>query len=271
MASPLAKSPAWSFPDFSPHGPARLFFSLAVVITLCGVLVTTLRGDDSGWSAWLLLDGRFSPRSAHQIELALVLVTLAFSVAGLFWRHRRRGTCLMLPAFAFLLTEACLIAGSGDGGYAEWTPAAHALRYGTPLALALLAMKEPFGEAQVLMLLRVSLALVFVAHGTEALMHYPNPVDLLIGSGENLFGWRMTEAQAKSLLSVIGWADVVVGIAILVRPFPTLLWWMAVWGLITALSRMTGLGGNAYPEVLMRTSHFVVPFVLVWFRRKPEP
>lgn len=272
MASPsLAESPARLIPDFSSRGPARLVFSIAVVVTLIGVLVTTLRGGGSGWGAWLFLDQGLTHRNAYQIELGLVLATLVFSVAGLLLRRWRWGTCLMFPAFAFLLTEACLIAKTGGVGHAEWAPAAHALRYGTPLALVLLAMKEPFGEAQVMLLLRVSLAFVFVTHGAEALLHYPRFIDLIIGSGENLLGWRITEAQAKSLLTIIGWVDVVVGIAILIRPLPTLLWWMAVWGLVTALSRMTSLGWDAYRDVLIRATHFVVPFAMVWFRRKIEP
>lgn len=268
MASLSTGSPSQAIPDFFPVSPARFILSGAVVVTLIGVLVTTLRGGGSGWNAWLFLDQGLSHRSAHQIELILVLVTMVFSVAGLLLRQWRWGTCLMFPAFAFLLTEACLIAKTGGVGHAEWAPAAHALRYGTPLALVLLAMKEPFGEAQVILLLRVSLAFVFVTHGAEALMHYPRFIDLIIGSGGNLLGWRVTESQATSLLTVIGWVDVVVGIAILIRPLPALLWWMAIWGLVTALSRMTSLGWDAYRDVLIRATHFVVPFVLVWSRRK---
>jgi hypothetical protein len=268
MASPPADSPTCLFPDFSARSPARLVFSIAVVITLAGALVTVLRSGGSGWNAWLFLDHGLSHRAASQTELALVVVTLCFSLAGLFLRRWRWGTCLMIPAFAFLLTESCLIAKMGGVGHAEWAPAAHALRYGTPLALALLAMKEPFGEAQVVMLLRVSLAFVFVTHGAEALMHYPRFIDLIIGTGENLLGWRVTESQAKSILTVIGWVDVITGVAILIRPLPALLWWMAIWGLVTALSRMTSLGWDAYRDVLMRVTHFVVPFVLVWFRRR---
>ncbi len=174
----------------------------------------------------------------------------------------------MIPAFAFLLTESCFIAKMDGVGHAQWAPAAHALRYGTPLALALLAMKEPFGEAQVMMLLRVSLAFVFVTHGAEALMHYPRFIDLIIGSGENLFRWRITESQARSALTLIGVLDIAAGIAILVRAFPALLWWMAVWGLVTALSRMTSLGWEAYRDVLVRASHFLVPMILAQYRRR---
>ena len=39
------------------------------------------------------------------------------------------------------------------------------------------------------------------------------------------------------------------------------------WGLITALSRLTANGWGAYPELLLRTTHFVVPFVLLKYRK----
>lgn len=241
-----------------------------MIVTLGGSLATALRTGGSGWNSWLFLDQGLSHASAFQTELVLVLVSLASAVAGLILRGHRWGGCLMLPAFGYLLAEACLIAKMGGTGHAEWAPAAHALRYATPFALALLAMKEPFGEAQVTMLLRVSLAMVFLTHGAEALLHFPRFIDLIIGSAENLAGWRVTESQAESILTAIGIADVAAAVLVLVivKPSPALLWWMAVWGLITAFSRVTCLGWDAYREVLLRATHVVVPLVLVLYRRK---
>jgi len=68
-------------------------------------------------------------------------------------------------------------------------------------------------------------------------LHYPRFIDLIIGSGENLLGWRVTESQAKSLLTMIGWVYIIPGIAILIRPLPALLWWTAIWALVTARHR----------------------------------
>lgn len=254
--------------DLSPRGKGRLLLGLAVVATITGSLVTALRSGGSGWNAWLFLDRGFSHKGAYQAELTLALVALVTAVVGLALRRYRWGGCLMLPAFAFLLTEACLIAKMGGVGHAEWAPAAHALRYGTPFALALLAMKAPFGEAQVTMLLRVALAFVFFTHGAECLLHFPRFIDLIIGSADNLLGVRVTESQAKSLLTSIGLVDLFAGVLVLARPNPALLWWMAAWGLITALSRITSLGWDAYREVLLRATHLAVPLALVLYRRR---
>ncbi|MEX2578444.1 MAG: hypothetical protein WD342_05240 [Verrucomicrobiales bacterium] len=254
--------------DLAPAGKARPILGIAVVATMAGFLAVTLRGGGSGWDAWLFLERGLSHDASHRIDLALVVTGLVGAVAGLLLCQRRWGGCLMLPAFAYLLVNACLIARMGGTGHAEWTPAAHALRYGTPLALALLVLKEPFGEVQVTMLLRMVIALVFVTHGVEALVHYPRFIDLVIGSGENLLGWRINESQAQSALTVIGVVDVIAGLLVLARPHPALLWSLAAWGLITALSRMTSLGWIAYPELLTRATHFLVPLALVLCRRR---
>lgn len=251
--------------DFPFNISLRTLLSGAVAATLAGSVATALRGGGSGWNAWLFLDLGFSHAAAFRAGLALVALALAFAVAGLLLRHRRRAGWLALPAFVFLLTESCLIAKMGGTGHAEWAPAAHALRYGTPLALVLLAA---FGEVRTDGLLRLALALVFLTHGAEALLHFPRFIDLIIGSAENLLSWRVTESQAKSALTAIGIADIVASGLVLARPHPALLWWMALWGLVTALSRVTCLGWDAYPEVLLRTTHILVPVALVLWRRR---
>lgn len=257
-------------PELSPGGNARLLLGVAVVVTMAGFLIAVLRGAGSGWNSWLFLEQELSHRAASQIDLALVLVGFAAAVLGLIFRHCWWGGCLMLPAFLYLVVNSCLIAKTGGIAHADWTPAAHALRYGTPLALVLLVvLKERVVEIHVALLLRVAVAVVFLTHGIEALVHHARYIDLIIGSGENLLEWRITEGQAKVALTVIGVLDVVVAVLVLVRPFPALLWWIVAWGLITALSRMTSLGWGAYPEVLTRSTHFLVPLALVhWCHRK---
>lgn len=257
-------------PDLTAGRPARLVLALAVVATLAGTLVTVWRGGSSGWNSWLFLERNFSHAAAFRTELVIVAAALACSLAALFPKGTRAGGGLMLPAFAFLLGEALLTARMGGVGHAEWAPAAHALRYATPLALVLLATRAPVGGAQAAVLLRVALAFVFFTHGVEALLHYARFIDLVIGSAENLCGWRVTETQAKELLSLIGAVDIASAVLVLVRPAPALLWWMAAWGLVTALSRVTGLGWDASRDVLVRATHFLVPLVLALHRARGD-
>lgn len=49
---------------------------------------------------------------------------------------------------------------------------------------------------------------------------------------------------------------------------PGLVLWLSFWGLITALSQVTGLGLpgglSEYPEVLLRAPHFLAPLALLF-------
>jgi hypothetical protein len=256
--------------DLAAAGPGRLLLLLAVVMTLSGMLAISLRGGGSSFNSWLFLDLGLSDRSAKGMERFVLLLSMAMTAVPIWLPEKRKCLFFLVPAFLFLLAESFLTARMGGMGYANWAPSAYALRYATPLALMMFLFQAPFGGAQAGSLLRIALALVFLTHGAEAFLHHPRFVDLIINSASNLLGWRIEEAAAKTILSWIGVMDMTLAIAVVIRPFRTLLWWMAVWGLITALARLTANGWGAYPELLLRTTHFVVPFVLLKFRAESE-
>jgi hypothetical protein len=193
-----------------------------------------------------------------------------------------------LAVYAF--AEA--FAGMYGGGYhfSEWTIMAHALRWGTPLALVLLVVGR--GRARVwvvasVVLMRALIAVVFVAHGWQALQADPRFIDLILGTAVKLIEVRPTEEAVVGALQAIAVVDFIVAIGVLFFPMRRRLgedgvsgWgarvfgvvgcglclWLSAWGLVTAFSRMTSLGipsGLAeYPEVLMRASHVLVPIAL---------
>src|SRR5699024_87135 len=78
----------------------------------------------------------------------------------------------------------------------------------------------------------------------------------------NIFGVRWSEATAVQIMQVIGWVDIVVALAVLLKPNKYLLAWLLFWSTLTAFSRMTALGTGAYTEVLMRASHIVAPLAV---------
>lgn len=248
-------------------GYGRLLLLLAVGMTLSGMIVISLRGGGSSWNSWMFLDLGLSDHSAKWIERALLFLSLAMALLPIAAPGKNRWLLFLVPAFLFLLAESFFTARMGGTGYANWAPSAYALRYATPLALMMFLFRSPFGEAQAGSLLRIALGLVFLTHGAEAFLHYPRFIDLIINSAANLGGWRIPESEAKSLLTWIGVMDMTLALAVVFRPFRALLWWMAAWGLITALSRLTANGWGAYPELLLRTTHFVVPFVLLKYRK----
>ncbi|MFU8848480.1 MAG: hypothetical protein ACNA77_07160 [Opitutales bacterium] len=224
----------------------------------------------------------------EKITVSLYLVAALVIVFKPYWP-----LLLFIAGYAFL--EAYASAANSGFRYSEWSPAAQALRYGAPLVLLILVGAPKFEALRTwrlplaVSLLRVFVAVVFFTHGYLALLGSPGFIDLIIGTSGNIFGARLSESAAVVLLKWIAVIDFCVALAVLVYPIPLLvprsLWagpcricpirrgilpglmcWLALWGLVTALSRMTSLGLPTglwqYPELLLRGSHFLGPLAL---------
>jgi acid phosphatase type 7 len=203
---------------------------------------------------------------AVQVEKISVSILLALAVVSAL----RPRLLTLLPVGAYVLLEAWSAFYQGGDRFSEWTLAAHALRWVTPFALALLAV--PFLASRVPVsirragagwVLRLAVATVFVIHGLECVWGYPRFADLIIGSARGVFDVRVSESLALQVMQVIGIVDLAVAAAIVLRPWRAVLVWAAFWGGITAVSRVLALGPGAYFEVLLRSSHLLAPLALI--------
>ncbi|MBW3597347.1 MAG: hypothetical protein KY475_08735 [Planctomycetes bacterium] len=234
--------------------------ALAAATTALGMAAQVFRGDGTSINAFLFLDLGLSHEAARGIERAAIGAAAGAAVLAL----ARPRWFLLAPLGVYMLLEALADRHGGGHAFSEIAPPAHALRYLTPLALAVLVATQRAGAAESMhWVLRLGTAAVFLSHGYEALLLHPGFIDLVISSGQNLLGLRIEEAGAAAALRVIGAVDIMVAIVLVARFWPALLWWMAFWGLVTAFSRMTAYGWGAYPEVLVRTTHFLVPLALL--------
>ena len=240
------------------------------VATCAGMAAAAFRGDGTAINAFLFLEVELTHGAAARIERFALIGLLLLSLAAAF----RPCWPLLVPVALYILTDA--VAGWHQRGapFSEWAVPARAARYLTPLALSLLAggmavdgAASRWRPLAAECVLRVALATVFVVHGLEALWIHPGFVDLVIGSGYNLGGFRISETTASLLLRIIGVADFAVAAAILFRVPRWVLWWAAAWGAITALSRLTAFGWGAYPELLVRASHFLGPVAVALLAR----
>jgi len=139
-----------------------------------------------------------------------------------------------------------------------------------PLALMLLdpwRAKRPLSRQRVdncMYLMRWAIALTFFAHGIEAWHHHYVFTDLLIVSAQRLLGIELTQASAEQLLSLIGAADMVVAVVCVATRWRAVLWWMAFWGAVTAISRIVGGGwGTSMHAMLTRAPHVGLPLAVV--------
>jgi hypothetical protein len=201
----------------------------------------------------------------------------------------------LLYVSGWLLTLSVLHMVRG-GSYAELALGEHAVRFIAPFSLLLLlpvkGVTNQWRIELAAVLLTVAAAATFGVHGWKAFEHYGPFQDLLIGSALNLF--NMTAADdhfadliswVKPLLTTIGIVDLVVaGVVLLAVPLTflarrnrssnTLLAWlspaafyMAVWGAITAVSRITEMGLTAgWSHAALRAANSTAPLAmgLLW-------
>ena len=106
-------------------------------------------------------------------------------------------------------------------------------------------------------ILRVGVAGEFIGHGL-----------LAIGRKQDWIGWIsqiifVSNSTATTLLLLIGIADLILALIVLVKPINQLLLWMAFWGFWTALVRpLVGVGWLDFVE---RSSNWAAPLALYYF------
>lgn len=230
--------------------------------------------DDAGvlmcgvCAAWVLVAGLLQPTSiaAHAGQ--------APSAGRLRrWPVRIADLLALALIFGWFLTLAAahLIHG---GPYTQWALAEHAVRYAAPLALILVGplaawWRFPAAAADVAwMLLRIAAAATFVAHGYKAMQGYGPFVDLILLTDLRWSGAGIQQPTVETMLAIIGWIDLSVAVVVLSPWWRAAAAYMAVWGAVTASSRITGLSLEAWPETLLRAANCGVPLALVWWSRR---
>ncbi len=150
--------------------------------------------------------------------------------------------------------------------------ATHVARIAAPIGMLLLdpwRVERPLGDRRVALAiggLRWAAAITFFAHGIEAWLLHPEFVDICISSSERLLGTKMLQPTAEWLLTIIGEADFLVAIACVSTRWRAVWWWMALWGGVTALSRVAAYGlGVGWSAALMRAPHVGIPLAVVLY------
>lgn len=242
----------------------------AVLATAAGAAAATFRGDGTAINAFLFLSLEWPHVTAGKAERAAMLMILGAAFGGMLWRRWP----VLLPVAAYLFAEAAARRNQGGQIFSEWAVLAHAPRYLTPLALIALSAGFERKEASQRRwlaagdwILRIAIAVVFAVHGIECIKGHPHFIDLLLSSGRNLAGIRITEANALVQLEWIGLVDCAVAAMVLLRPNRAVLAWAAFWGGVSAFARVTAVGWGAYPDVLLRSTHVLVPLALLFLRR----
>ena len=262
----------FGLPKHFRGGPAGVTIAgwllrVAVLGFAIGALASVLGQLGSGLGTYFFLEMGYTHPQVAPVERMVAYALLAFAIAAVIWPH----WVLVLPITILVTAEACAHYINGGFPFAEWVIYAYALRIGTPLALLVLCFAPlgrwigPVHHLRVTgWVLRIAIAIVFAVHGTEALMQHPRFIDFIIGTTHNFTGHYLAESTVVWIMRVIGVVDIIVAILVIVKPHPAVLYWMAFWGLITALSRVTTYGIGHHYEVFVRTAHFLAPIALLF-------
>lgn len=229
---------------------------IALLCQSFGVFFYLLGG--SAVETMLFMEMSFEQANSKLVEKIIAWIFLTLGVVTFFKPYN----VLLILISLGTLGLAFVIKTQAGSPYTEWSIPAHSIRIILPLGILLLHTKSSYLKVSYWMLL-VGIGVTFVTHGLEAWTLHPRFVDYLLISSENALGIRLKQSTAELILKIIGSMDILAVLIAFSFPRNAIFYWMASWGLITALARVTELGWVLYPEVLIRAAHFLVPISLI--------
>lgn len=207
----------------------------------------------------------------NSIDRAAAVLLPLFAVCASVPRRAR--LVFLLPIALWFLTDAIAAVIGRNESHSQLAPLERMVRYLVPIALPLLASERGIrrvGEV----LLRVSAACVFAAHGAKAWLLDPQFQDLLWSLFRRLRALgvdvRPDPDRIDHALHVIGGVDLTLAALVLLTRWRTVALYMAAWGLITAGSRLVLWGMPGLAECALRALNAAVPFYLylTWRRAR---
>ncbi|KLU04592.1 putative transmembrane protein [Rhodopirellula islandica] len=228
---------------FDCHWPEALAQSIDNV----GALMTLVAGGVFGLAGWLMWK---MPSDSRWFN-----VVRRFDQAAAGWV----ALWMLLIAAAHMMRAAV---------FAELSFPEHAVRYVAPMTLAICggvgaaSCSSSKRTRFAVLMLTVAAAFTFAAHGYKAYACYAPFTDLILLSDMQWTDIGFTQTTVENMLVVIGVVDILVAVALLVLRSRVAAFYMVVWGLVTAASRMTALGIEAWPETLIRIANGGVPLAI---------
>ena len=269
----------------------KLIWFLRILIVIQSLGYAAKLAEPSALNSYLL--GSMGGKLVYDLDYAIWFFLLFASGVVLVFGFLRPQTssvlgkvdfaCLgLLVLWPFVTAIFSWLNNPGNPFHAT-DPLGHAVRYAAPLALLLLtAFPEKGNARRVEWLLRWGVAATFVGHGLSALWLNPFFVDLIIGTinlflGDPIFTAvsfqdleealtiaASRQAIAELVLPIIAIQDFIL-VAFLLFPgksIKTIALWMAVWGFVTAVSRMTTYGWDHWHDLALRICNGGIPLFL---------
>lgn len=256
-----------------PRGLPVLKATLRVIVAVqcLGAAAQWLAmGQDSTIANFLFFDLNWPEAQAAQFDTYAAYGLMACGILTLV----RPCWPVLLPVTGWFLAVSLISLVRDEGAIPVLDPVEQAARYGGPLALLILDFWPPRLKSHLgrtfacVWLLRLAAAATFAGHGIVAITHSMNGghyVDLLMDTTRQVFGWDVSEDNARWMLAIIGGIDIGLALNVVASRSKPIVFYMAIWGLATAATRVVSLGPQAYPETLIRVANGGLPLVILLY------
>ncbi len=268
------------------HSPDLLWLLRIVVLVQCvglaGLYFFAGFESESDVYGYLYFDHGWPESVAQRIDdigvIACLVAGLWVFLAGLGSAPRRMTSLVSLAslvtAFVWFLVVSLAHMIRGEP-FASLSLGEHAVRYTVPLALAIIVVHQVWNFRASgtqyrwsMSLLAIASSATFMVHGYKAIVLYPAFTDLILLSDANLLGLGLSQSTSETILATIGIIDIAVALLLIATRWRVIAIYMAVWGLVTSISRLTAFGFAAWPETLIRAANWGAPLALVIYHGK---
>ena len=263
----------------------KLIWFLRILIVIQSLGYAAKLAAPSALNSYLLgsMGGAFVLALDHSVWLFLLFASGALLVLGFLGPAASSvlgkidfALLGLLALWPFVASIFSWLNNAGDPFHAT-DPIGHAVRFAAPLALVFLTINPTQGcQRGVDWLLRLSVAGAFIGHGLCAWWIKPSFIDLIVGTWDTILGQDLTasvsrQAFAEASLSVIAIQDFILVVLLLLphRKIRTVAMWMAIWGLVTAMSRMTAYGWGNWHDLALRVCNGGIPLFLWYSWKQP--
>jgi len=219
-----------------------------------------------------------SPTVNFIIDSSIKLVGLVYLICAIVSltikaRHKKLGTLLWVGAF-FLIILSFLFYKNKFYKFGQFIE--YSCQMFSPIFLILFFIYN-IQIRKLHFLLKIAIALTFIGHGLYALGIYVTPgiwTDMAMSS-LNFIGLYPSEVRVENIIYIAGILDIILAVGIF---FPNkwsipFIVWAAIWGLLTALSRVIGFMNfdpswhtlfQWLPQTIMRLPHALIPLAALW-------
>ena len=211
------------------------------------------------------------------LDKGVALMLLLCSFLLIFPKFRKTALCHSLLFISlWILMQSIATSLNGGKKFSELAVLAHATRWVMPLVLwgALWQLKagkrRQVFEKYIIIIALASCSVTFAVHGWEAFCQNPPFQDLLYNTF-SIVGWNMSPQSNAYILKTVACMDIALAVLLLILQRPGIFLWLAFWGAITALSRITAIGLEAWPQSAVRIANGALPFILFYVYKNSKP